>query len=405
MKHYFKKTLNFIFSTQFLEVAISAIAIFVLVRLGLVKNSQIFDPTIFSTVIIASIVLIVVNFIRKWIYNKLEDYLKLEQNYPSLIKKYSKNELVKFNNNTIPVVKVCDLLGKRIVVEDHKEYFYNVPKMVAENYEELIGAHLTSKVYNNNMIRVSSWRDEGECFKIVTERTTYFDSLVTNRAMDYKFYGKLSVRELYECGPYLRNLEESVLSNHLGFNGMIESSDGYFPLVLRKKDVSIGKKTYGNSIGASLKIKYALESDKSSLDELGIFNSFKNEIKDEIGIKEDVKPEIICAYRDLVEGGKPQLFFYYKSKLTKDEITEKFSYKGAEKKSLSEAVSKNQKLEAAMLKDGRKLVWISKENLMDNTEVFADCINTVLEGKSNTLKMMPSASACMVFLIEYLRKV
>ena len=403
MKHYFKKALNFIFKTQFLEVAICAIAIFVLVKLGFVKNSQIIDPTIFSTVIIASLVLIVVNFIRKCIYNKLEDYLKLEQNYPSLIKKYSKNKLVKFDNNIIPVVKVCGLLGKRIVVEDHKESFYNVPKMVAENYEELIGAHLTSKVYNNNMIKVNSWRDEGDCFKIVTERTTYFDSLVTNRVMDYKFHGNLSVRELYESGPYLRDLEESALSNHLGFNGMIESSDGYFPLVLRKKDVSIGKKTYGNSIGASLKIKYALESAESSFEESGIYNSIANEIKDEMGIEEDVKPEIICAYRDLVEGGKPQLFFYYKSKLTRDEITEKFSYKGIKKKPLSRVVSKNQKLEVAMLKDGNKLEWITKEDLMKNTEVFADYVNTVVDGKSRSLKMMPSASACMVFLIDYLK--
>ena len=69
-------------------------------------------------------------------------------------------------------------------------------------------------------------------------------------------------RDVYEYGPFLPKLRDEVLSNHLGFNGFVESKDGYIPFIKRNRAVSIGKSTYGNSIGASLKTKYALDENR-----------------------------------------------------------------------------------------------------------------------------------------------
>lgn len=74
--------------------------------------------------------------------------------------------------------------------------------------------------------------------------------------MDYELEKGISIRELLECGPIVHPLKYSLLSNHLGVNGFVESSDGKIMFVYRKNNVSIGKRTYSNSIGASIKTKY-----------------------------------------------------------------------------------------------------------------------------------------------------
>ena len=56
-----------------------------------------------------------------------------------------------------------------------------------------------------------------------TEWTTYYASLVTNRVADFYISEGISIRELYESGPWMKALCDSQLSNHLGFNGFIES--------------------------------------------------------------------------------------------------------------------------------------------------------------------------------------
>lgn len=49
-------------------------------------------------------------------------------------------------------------------------------------------AHEFSDVYNQLNIRLDDYDfvESQNRLKLVTSRTTYFDSLVTNRAMDYK---------------------------------------------------------------------------------------------------------------------------------------------------------------------------------------------------------------------------
>ena len=76
----------------------------------------------------------------------------------------------------------------------------------------------------------------------------------------------------------------SVLSNHIGFNGFIESSDCYIGFIYRGKDVSIGKATWATSIGASLKAKYALDQHFTfSVERL--YKGILSEIEDELKIK------------------------------------------------------------------------------------------------------------------------
>ena len=72
----------------------------------------------------------------------------------------------------------------------------------------------------------------------------------------------MSIRETLDPGPRLQPLSQSMFSNHLGYNGFVISKDDCVVFVTRKADVSIGKRTFGGSIGASAKALYALDSNE-----------------------------------------------------------------------------------------------------------------------------------------------
>ena len=72
-----------------------------------------------------------------------------------------------------------------------------------EHFDELFSAHDTSNVYNQLNIRVKSWEQEGETFQLQTMRTTYFDSLVTNRAMDFRWQSGQTIRDLCAYGRFV----------------------------------------------------------------------------------------------------------------------------------------------------------------------------------------------------------
>lgn len=310
----------------------------------------------------------------------------------------------------LPVVKNFNLYRSQVLYDDNQEKYYQMeiedsqemyelPEDIKEHFEELFQIHGSSNVYNQLNIRVKDWEMLQDKFVMRTSRTTYFNSMVTNRSMDVKWNNGLTTRDVYEYGPFLPKLEEEVLSNHLGFNGFVESKDGYIPFVKRNRRVSIGKATYGDSIGASLKTKYALnESREFTLE--GLRNGMIKEIEDQFKVSEEqledfsLNGNLISAYRDMVEGGKPQLLFWAKSKLTYKEIETQFKDKLKEKKKIQK--SRKWDVQLQELEDGKAFLWIPKSELR-NMVIMLDRI--VYAGKSYV--MIPSAIASVVMLIEF----
>ena len=366
-------------------------------------------------------------------YNEIEDSVKLDTHFEHLKEIYSGESFVNAGNTDvdplysercIPVVKIADLDGKRIEIKDNSRKFYSPPPFVKKHREELLEAHRSSEIYDNVNIRVKDWYIDDDSFVIVTERTKYFDSLVTNRAMDYRLETGDTVREQLEPGSSLTSLVRSRLSNHLGFNGMVESSNGWFFFVFRKKNLSIAKKTYGNSINASLKTKYALNGADDSFAPDGLYRAIREEIRDEVGIgvEEFLEPDeidaerrctpvIVCAYRDLLEGGKPQLFFYYRSSLTKKRISECFAKNNERSRKAGRYEPQRDRSIRAVMTDGDRLFWISREDIL-NDEKTKVCIDRIElserddngDSRAVSLPMYPTSSACVVFLKEYLLK-
>ncbi len=391
---------------------------------------------------IVVIAFVAVYVLERFLQNRFEDKEKLRQDYFVLAEKYKGDNLISCGNITYPVVSawvgdICLYSTNEFVVDRDKlsikdgKKLYSLPGIIESNMLEIMKVHGTSTLYNNVNVRVVDFTGNGGRLELSTERTNYFYSMVTNRAADYDWGGSgITVRELYEPGPSLHPLQYSQLSNHLGFNGFIESSDGFIVFVKRSNDVSIGKRTYGDSIGASLKAKYALNED-GDFTVSGLINAVVHEIKDELKISKDFIETInlIQAYRDCVECGKPQLLFYSKVSQTAAEISELFNAtlnssetvegKKSEpdhKQNLAKSEKDKQKKEQKVLVDGEKLVWLSRGDL-DKLEFLENGVRFIgdkggffsVEGNKQKvlhdqfLPMVPSASAVIITLKEYMR--
>lgn len=336
---------------------------------------------------------------------------RLTTNYTNLVSLYQQDVPDMVNGKSdagrtiIPVIKSGDVWDKQIVVRDDGEDIYDLPKEVAEHYEELMSDYSDSTIYDNTNIRVTDWKIEDGRFVLQTGRTTYFSSLVTNRAMDKELSDGGSVREKVEGGPKLTPLSTSKLSNHLGFNGFLESADGKLCFVERNKDVSIGKGTYGTSVGAALKTKYALRGERLTAESLdwGIRQEFHDELKvgqsaERFGKKGLTKVTIIAAYRDLLEGGKPQLLVYAKSDLTAAELSEGFRLALEEKDAELPPKDLKSAKEFRMREDGTRLVWVDESDF-ENAKVEA---GKVTIGKEEFV-MLPSASASVQMTADFLK--
>lgn len=353
------------------------------------------------SILISFFTLFICEALASWLLShinaKCEDAVKLTEDYETLVQKYSREELIEYNGVVLP--ESCLAFRKKDEVSflfdielDVTSPVYQLPTQIAECSDELMKAHEHSVKYNNMNVRLNDCRQEGNKLKLLYGRTTYFDSLVSNRAMDFPIKDK-SIREIYEPGPFLSPLSESKLSNHLGFNGFVELQGGKIIFVHRNADVSIGKKTLGTSVATSYKVKYGLDNKRNMTAEymgnairMGIYEELKIQIPTEIKLEEC----IFSFYRDLVEGGKPQFLFYLRlPELTVEKFENQFFeiYQQEGKENQKEVITDGSKFEYFTIEEMRTFNYICDGFKMENGTKF---------------KMMPSAVVSMILLLKHL---
>lgn len=369
-----------------------------------------YDTSILISFLIVFICEGIANLILGIVGKITEDDVKLETDYKSLANKYEveKSKMVIFKNKEQEVVyiPVVTLMQRNINDEvwdinielDKNKSKYILPKQIADNSSKIFTAHANSVVFNNRNIRLNDLAICDGKIVLTYGFTTYFDSLLTNRAMDYQFISGRTVREIYEPGPFLSTLSESKLSNHLGFNGFVELSDGNIIFVKRGNKLSIAKGLWQQSVGASLKTKYCI-NDKHELTIKGISKAICMEINDELKLglsyeKEQFEHTIFAFYRDLVEGGKPQFLFYYKMKeCNKEQFITNFKNEMKKKKQKKEN-AKKQNI------DGSNFAFFKLEELKQCN--FSE--NYMITRNNDKYRMMPSSIASIIMLLNNANK-
>ena len=406
---------------HYILLAMVLFFIFKVVFPGQMGVENLIDLPLMMSLVIAFFVSKMSKKIELFFKKKLEDHSKLTTDYDALIAKYARcSNMLRYKNNDManynkgrrytsmrwvkgdqdaedeyvfPVTVELFSGGWLFIIKDCKRQ-YMLPDRIHEHYDRIMDAHLHSKIYNQLCIRLNDYIVAGNKVELKTSRTMYFDSLVTNRAMDFSWSKNTTNREVYFPGPFFPALEESNLSNHLGFNGFVETKDGYIVFVLRSEHLSTEKGTLGNSVQASLKTKYALDENGNFTPE-GMQKSIRLEIYDELKINAidyefSLDKNIIALYRDMVEGGKPQLLFYVQLGIDAEQVKKQF-YNG-----LKNSSHRQQNIIDKLSVDGKKLVFIHEKELV-NLYITPDI---VVHG-ARVYRIVPSAAAALVMLIKY----
>lgn len=374
--------------------------------------SSLLDTDILISFILVTLSDIIARILLDFIQKKCEDSAKLTTDYSSLIKRYPLDNLIEYQGAKFTVICLCfrkkDTSWK-IKINDDPESQYQLPSQIADLSDEIMGVHSKSVIYNNIKIRLNDilFNQDTGTLTLYTGRTYYFDSMVTNRAADYEFSNGKTIREIFEPGPYIKPLHQTKMSNHMGYNGFIETSDEKIPFIVRGYKLSIGKGTLTDSVATSLKSKYAIEDDyRFTLNGLG--NAILEGILDELKLRHDdwennyfqkhgitsndAINSIFAVYRDLVDCGKPQfLFFMRLNFLSSEELLEKFESKKI----------KNDSEEDEAIHDNKKLKFFTI-NQLKGAKITADKLEITVNGKKCSYTMMPSSSAAIVMLLKYL---
>lgn len=270
-------------------------------------------------------------FNKKELKNKEKD--KFSKKYKSI-----EQDIKNFENGYLflPTINVfANIDGKtNIVFEDYRD-MYLLPDYVISNAERLLAAHKNSNTTNNNTIRLFDVSYDNKTLKLHTQRSTYYHMLLTNRCMDYSFHEGLTIRSLYEYNNTISLLKDSKLGNQIGINGLILSSDGYVLIEKRDHSKTTWKNKFAQSISLALK-----ESDLKLTETRTIGGTpdnandnfsriIRKTVKDNFGLlPEDyetfeVAENFLGLARDLLEGGKPNLYFFITTNYTAEVLAKK----------------------------------------------------------------------------------
>ena len=204
------------------------ISIYVAITIAI---SFIMPGDLFSTTISTMIGFVLSSFlirIIKLLFGFLEDKIKVSGDTKELLsiyhadKSYKKTVILNGTQRDFIYHEVYMNKGEYEldVIDDENKYF-ELDDLIVNCFLDLYSIHGRSTKNNEDTIRLDSVRLCNGKMTFFTSRSNFFNHLVTNRAIDYKLIDNLRLRDIYEYGPYLKSLENSKFSNHIGINALV----------------------------------------------------------------------------------------------------------------------------------------------------------------------------------------
>lgn len=321
-KNRFKHFIKRFFIPESLEQLILFLVVSALVATGfiLLFNFFSFLETTISVVIGTIIGNLAIN-IYKFINTSREDTRKVNVNHDLLLDIYDEvtyKKEVPFQNGVRSFV-YDDLITTsddtyQLIFDDKAVHDFLLDSIIENNYVDLFHAHKTSYFKNSDTIRLDDLTLDQNKIVLHTSRSTYFNHMVTNRAIDYRINNRISLRGIYEYGPLLTPLKKSKMSNHLGIGALVYLSDGFVLFPRRSRSATTSKNKITTSLACRLKLPNGKQLLSGSED---IQKVLQESLKERLGIAierpSDMEITLLGIGRDLYEGGKPHL--YYKIKL------------------------------------------------------------------------------------------
>lgn len=261
-------------------------------------------------------------------YDKMQDEIEL----------FSEHSVLR-----LPTVNVfTNILGDCTVRFVDSTTVGEIPSFIINNAGSIFKAHSHSRTTNNSTVRLKDFSLDGKLVTLNTERSSYYRMLLTNRCMDYELENGMTVRTMFEYHKTVSPLDESKMSNQIGINGTIVTSDGYLLIEKRDRKKTTWKNKFAQPISLALKEDDLCERGKRTIGdtveeaETRMLGVIRKTVRSNFGLTEEdygklsFEENFMGIARDVLEGGKPNLFFSVTVKYTARELLEKLRENAAQ---------------------------------------------------------------------------
>ncbi|SRR6266496_3009622 len=257
----------------------------------------------------------------------------------ALIERYSseKDKLVELNIGTIawtiPEVVIFDNSKLHLPVtaievqQDTSSPEYVIPTKIAGKAEDIlekIGHHF----YDSTTIRLTGIESNDHGITLTVSKARFMQYVATNYAMDAMLKEKgwtRSLRDIVHPTTHLCRLEESLLCNHIGVGALVFTSDNYLVIPFRS-NANIA--TWRQTISPSISGATCYDDDMWNF-RTGPVASWMREGREELGLENkdfvEGSDTFFGLTRDLLRGGKPEMFFAVRVNLTRTQLEQRFS--------------------------------------------------------------------------------
>lgn len=228
----------------------------------------------------------------------------------------------------LPQILIFDNTKSQLDLKDiyfiHEGSTFQLPQIIKgiteEAYNRKVKLLRTKKQYRNEKnLRLKSIQIDKATLNV--EDVYYKDYIHTNMVLDFKKNGHQTLRNTIHKGK-LEKLEESVLANHLGINILLFTIDNKLILLKRSKRTALMQGQLCSVSGAFNATGVLNNSINTPVPFSQLLSFLYREAVEEIGVKaENIFDLVVLGItRELIRGGKPELFTVAKVSSTELEV-------------------------------------------------------------------------------------
>lgn len=196
--------------------------------------------------------------------------------------------------------------------------------LTAQRQKALRNASRGENLFNGDPFRIIKHRKHEGDDVLEVGRCKYFDSLRTSFSMDFVLpsQGK-SLRDiLHKSTGTFGSLDQSRLPNHMGLVVIVETIDGQIIAHERSRKVQVRPGTLSASVSGTFE-KNDLVANSGSVHLVDALSGVAREMHGELGGQYSFNPDnfyFMGLMREFRRGGFPDMYFFYQSSKTFDEI-------------------------------------------------------------------------------------
>ena len=258
---------------------------------------------------------------------------------PELLLKRYESEKKRFINLTVDTIKwtIPEIVifdntrarfpATRISVQIDKTLpEYIIPEKIAGRAKDIL-EEIEHHFYDSTTIRLNGIQIDDTGITLLVSKTHYLQYVATNYAMDALLKQKgwtRTLRDIVHPTTSLCKLEESLLCNHIGVGTFVFTLDNYLVIPVRS-EANIA--TWQEKIGPSIAGATSYDDDMWNF-KAGPMASWMREGREELGLENSDFAEendiFFGITRDLLRGGKPEIYFATQLNITRAQVERKF---------------------------------------------------------------------------------